>query len=74
MKTATVAGVVLIILGVLSFAYQGIRYTTRKKVVDLGPIQASTVEHKSIPLPPVFGVLLLVGGIVLVVVGSKSRT
>jgi hypothetical protein len=71
-KTATIIGTVLIILAVISFAYQGITYTTHKKVVDLGPIHASTTQHKTIPLPPILGGALLVGGVVLVGVGSKK--
>ena len=51
MKTSIVLGVLLIVLGVISLAYQGITYTTRKKVVDLGPIQATTEQHKTIPCP-----------------------
>lgn len=74
MKAATVVGMVLIILGVISFAYQGITYTTHKKVVDLGPIEASTTQHKTIPLSPLFGGILLVGGIVLVVAGGKRTS
>jgi hypothetical protein len=72
MKAATIVGIALIILAVISFAYQGITYTTHKKVVDLGPIHASTTQHKTIPLPPVFGGILLVGGVILVAVGSKK--
>jgi hypothetical protein len=72
MKGLQVAGLILIVLGIISFAYQGINYTTHKKVVDIGPIQATTTEHKTIPLPPVLGGLALVGGIVLLVVGRKE--
>jgi hypothetical protein len=72
MKSLSVIGVVLIALAVISFAYQGITYTTHKKVIDLGPIQATAEQHKTIPLPPLFGGLALVGGIVLLVAGSKS--
>jgi hypothetical protein len=72
MKTAQVAGLILIVLGIISFAYQGINYTTHKKIVDIGPIQASTTEHKTIPLPPILGGLALVGGIVLLVAGRKE--
>jgi len=73
MKTATIIGIVLIVLAVISFAYQGITYTTHKKVVDLGPIQATATEHKTIPLSPIFGGILLVGGIILVVAGSRGK-
>jgi len=72
MKTASLVGLVLIVLGVLALAYQGITYTTHKKVLDVGPIQATKEEHNTIPLPPIVGGLALVGGIVLVVAGRKE--
>jgi hypothetical protein len=72
MKTLSVVGLILIVLGIISFAYQGINYTTHKKIVDIGPIQASTTEHKTIPLPPILGGLALVGGVILLVAGRKE--
>ena len=72
MKTATVAGIVLIVFGILSFAYQGISVTTQKKVVDVGPIHATKDEKHTLPLPPVLGGLLLIGGLVLVLSGQRS--
>jgi uncharacterized membrane protein len=71
MKPAALAGVILIILGVVALAYQGITYTTHKKVLDIGPIQATKEEHKTIPLPPVLGGIALVGGIVLMLGAGK---
>jgi hypothetical protein len=73
MRPATLIGIVLIALAVLSFAYQGIPYKTREKVIDIGPIEATAEKNKSIPLPPVFGGLALVGGIVLLIAGTKER-
>jgi len=74
MKTATIAGIVLLILGVISLAYQGINYTTQKQVVDIGPIHATEDQRHTIPLPPVLGGILLVGGIVLLMTGvQKAR-
>jgi len=72
MKPVTLVGIVLIILGVLALAYQGITYTTREKVIDLGPLQASIDKEKRIPLPPIVGVAALVGGVVLVIVGARK--
>jgi hypothetical protein len=72
MKTLSLVGLVLIVLGIISFAYQGINYTTHKKIVDIGPIQASSTEHKTIPLPPILGGLAFVGGIVLLIAGRKE--
>jgi hypothetical protein len=73
MKTATLAGLALLVLGVLSLAYQGITYTTHKKVVDIGPIQATKEEKQTIPLPPVLGGIALVGGVVLLMAGTKRN-
>ena len=71
-KPVTLVGVALIILGVLALAYQGITYTTREKVIDLGPLKASVDKEKSIPLPPIVGALALAGGVVLVIVGARK--
>jgi hypothetical protein len=72
MKTIALIGIILIVLGVVSFAYQGISYTTHKKVIDVGPLQASTEQHKTIPLPPVFGGFALVGCVILLIVSGKQ--
>jgi uncharacterized membrane protein len=72
MKPTALAGVILIVLGAVALAYQGITYTTHKKVLDIGPIQATKEEHKTIPLPPVLGAIALVGGIALVFGAGKK--
>ena len=72
MKGTMLAAVLLIALGIISLAYQGIRYTTNKNVIDLGPIKATTQEEHSIPLPPIIGALALAGGIVLLVMNKKN--
>ena len=72
MKPATLLGIILIILGALALAYQGITYTTREKVVDLGPLKITADKEKSIPLPPILGAVALAGGIVLVFVGVRK--
>jgi hypothetical protein len=71
MKPITIIGVILIVLGVVALAYQGITYTTNEKVVDLGPLKVEAKREKTIPLPPVLGGLALIGGIVLVIAGSR---
>jgi len=65
-------GIALIVLGIVAFAYQGITYTSREKIIDIGPIQATADTQKAIPLSPLLGGLTLVGGIVLVAVGAKK--
>ena len=65
MATRTI-GIILIVAGVLILAYQGITYTTREKVLDIGPIEASKESTRTIPLPPVLGAAAIAGGAVLV--------
>lgn len=73
MKTAIVAGVLLIVLGVVSLVYQGITYTHQKKIVDLGPVQVTDKAKDTIPLPPILGGIALAGGVALVIVGSRRK-
>lgn len=73
MKIAAVVGILLIVLGVISLAYQGITYTRQRQVVKIGPIQATEKTKERIPLPPIVGGIALVGGVALVIAGSKSK-
>ena len=71
MKAATLVGVLLVLLGVAALVYQGVTYTTREKILDIGPIEATRESKKTIPLPPMLGGAALVGGIVLIVLGAR---
>jgi uncharacterized membrane protein YidH (DUF202 family) len=66
-------GAILIVLGVVALALGGIQYTKREKVLDIGPIQATTERQKTIPLSPIVGIAAVAGGIALVVAGSRRR-
>ncbi|MGN6718246.1 MAG: DUF3185 domain-containing protein [Candidatus Binatia bacterium] len=73
-RSVMVLGIVLVVLGVMALAYQGITYTKREKILDVGPLQATADREKTIPLPPLVGGLSLAGGIALVIIGAvKSR-
>jgi hypothetical protein len=74
MKGITVVGVLLIVLGVVALAYQGFTYTTREKIIDIGPIHATAERQKTIPLPPILGIAGVAGGLVLLVVGRRTAT
>ncbi len=65
-------GLILIVLGVLGLAWGGFTYTTREKVVDIGPIHATRDESHHVPLPPIAGAVALIGGVVLLVAGQKK--
>ncbi|PYR57943.1 MAG: DUF3185 domain-containing protein [Acidobacteria bacterium] len=72
MRPAGIIGIVLIVAGVLALAYQGIRYTTRETVVDLGPIHATAEREKTIPLPPIIGIAAVAGGVALLIAGGRK--
>jgi uncharacterized membrane protein len=74
MKPILAIGILLIVLGGLALAYQGFTYTHREKVFDVGPIHATADKQDHVSIPPILGGLALLGGIVLVVVGSKKSS
>jgi len=65
-------GIVLIALGLVGLAWGGFSYTTREKVVDVGPIHATRDKTHNVPLPPIFGAVALIGGVVLLAAGKKA--
>ena len=67
-----VAGVALIVAGLLALAYQQVSYTTRETVVDVGPFEATAETEKTIPLSPIVGIAAVVSGVVLVVVSRRA--
>jgi len=73
MKSLSLVGIVLVVLGVLALAYQGITYTRRERVLDVGPIHATKDTQERIPLPPVLGGLALIGGVALLVAGARQK-
>jgi uncharacterized membrane protein YidH (DUF202 family) len=66
-------GILLIVFGIVALAVGGIRYTTREKVLDIGPITATQEKHKTIPLSPIVGIAAVAGGIAVLVAGTRSR-
>lgn len=74
MRATAIVGVVLIVLGVAALAYQGINYTTRDTIIDVGPVHATAERHRTLPLPPVVGGLAVVGGVLLLLAGRRRLT
>ena len=72
MKTFTLIGIVLIVLGLAALAYQGFTYTTRETVIDIGPIKATADREKTVPLPPILGIVAVAGGVALMIAGSRK--
>jgi uncharacterized membrane protein HdeD (DUF308 family) len=65
-------GIVLIVLGIVAFAYTGITYTKKEKVVDIGPLEVNAEKEKTVSWPPLVGVALIVGGVIAIVVDKRK--
>ena len=74
MKTTSLAGIVLIVVGALVLAYQGFNYTHRENVIDVGPIHATVDDQNHVSIPPILGGLVLLAGVGLLVAGTRQKT
>ena len=73
MKPMTLAGVVLLVLGLAALAYQGFTYRSRETVIDIGPIHATADTEKTVPIPPIAGAVAALAGVALIVAGQRQR-
>lgn len=73
MKAATIVGILLIVLGIIGFAAGGVSFTHTKKDVNMGPLQISHKQTKTVPISPILSTVSLVGGIALVVIGARGN-
>ncbi len=73
MTAQRIAGLVLIVIGVVALAFGGVFWTDKDTVLDAGPLQVTTENREGVSLPPVVGGLALVGGIVLLVLPNRRR-
>lgn len=67
-----VLGAILIVLGIAGIVWGGFNYTTQKKIVDIGPIQAMHERTHRIPVPPVAGTIALMAGIAIFAVDKQT--
>ena len=67
-----ILGIALIVLGIVAMIYHGFTYKTQEKILDIGPVQATAEKKKTIPIPPIVGGVLFIGGVVLMAAGSKK--
>jgi len=73
MKPLALAGALLIVLGLVALVYQGITYTSRETVIDIGPVQATAERERTLPLSPVVGIAAVAGGVALLIAGVRKR-
>lgn len=73
MRSISLVGVLLIVVGLVALVYQGITYTSHETVIDIGPVHATADRQKTLPLPPVMGIAAVAGGVALLVVGLRQH-
>ncbi|MEQ1573927.1 MAG: DUF3185 domain-containing protein [Vicinamibacterales bacterium] len=73
MKPIAIVGALLIVLGLAALVYQGVTYTSRETVIDIGPLHATAERQRTLPLPPVLGIAAVAGGVALLVAGARKR-
>ncbi|MEJ0000770.1 MAG: DUF3185 domain-containing protein [Verrucomicrobiota bacterium] len=69
-----IAGIILIVIGVLALVYQGFSFTEHKQDAQLGPVQISHNETHSVPIPPIVGGACIVAGVLALVASGRSRS
>jgi hypothetical protein len=73
MRPVALVGLVLIVLGLVALVYQGVTYTSRETVIDIGPLHATADRQKTLTLPPVLGAAAVAGGVVLLIAGVRKH-
>jgi hypothetical protein len=73
MTTKRMIGLALVVIGIVALVWGGVFWTDHETVIDAGPLQVTTDEREGVALPPVLGVIALVGGILLLVVPDRRR-
>jgi hypothetical protein len=72
MKPFAIVGILLVVLGVAALVYQGVSYTSRETVIDIGPIHATADRQRTLPLPPVLGIASIAAGVLLLVAKGRA--
>jgi hypothetical protein len=73
MKPLAIVGLVLVVLGLVALVYQGVTYTSRETVIDIGPVHATADRQRNLPIPPILGIVTVASGVVMLVSGLRRR-
>jgi len=73
MKSNITLAIVLIVLGAAILGYQQFSYKTEDKILDLGPIHATTEHTHSVAVPPIIGWALIASGAGVLIFSTRAR-
>jgi hypothetical protein len=74
MSARRIVGLVLVVVGLVALAVGGVFWTDRDTLVDAGPVEIASEEREGFAVPPVVGIIAVIGGIVLLAVPDRRRT
>jgi len=73
MRSLTTIGVILAILGILGFIIPRVTFTEERTALEVGPVEVTTTQERSIPIPDIAAGAAVVVGVILVVMGASNR-
>jgi hypothetical protein len=73
MTMRRVIGLVLVVIGIVALLWGGVFWTDRDTIVDAGPLEVQTEETEGLGIPPVLGIISMVGGLALLLIPDRRR-
>jgi hypothetical protein len=73
MSARRVIGILLVVVGLAALAWGGVFWTDRDTVLDAGPLEVQTENREGFAVPPVVGIVAIVGGALLLLVPDRRR-
>lgn len=65
-------GIALLVIGLVMTIFTGFNVITKKKVVDLGPVEINKEEKTPVYWSPITGGILATVGLLILVAGKKK--
>lgn len=65
-------GIILLVIGGIMTVFTGFNLVTKKKVVDIGPIEINSTEKTPIYWSPITGGILAAAGLVILVMAKRK--
>ena len=73
MNKSLLSGIIITVIGVCLLIYQGFRFTTQEKVIDIGPVEVNAQRTRELPIPPIVGWIVTVAGVAVFINGMRSK-
>jgi len=74
MRFLVVLGLVLMVLGIFTLAYQGFTFFSQDQVAQFGGVRVTAEREHTVLVPPIVGITSLIVGGMLVFLGRPAKT